>query len=58
MMKPYKNLDMLLLNSDSAKNFFYSLAENRQNHVREYGHLIHNSKDLKMYGELLMKGDE
>lgn len=58
MIQLYKNLDLLLEQNTTAKIFFNSLTEKRQHHVREYGHLIHSHKDLKMYGELLMKGEE
>lgn len=58
MIEIYKNLDLLLQNNSTAKDFFNSLTETRQKHVREYSHLIHCPKDLRMYGELLITGGD
>lgn len=58
MIQIYKNLEVLLENNNSARDFFNALTETRQYHVKEYSHLIHSQKDLKMYGELLITGGD
>ena len=56
MKQPYENLDDLIHRNSKAKAFFYSLSEERQHHVRQYTHSIHYDRDLRLYGELLLKG--
>lgn len=52
----FDNLETLLNNNSRARDFYNSLTELRQSNVNKYSNHIHNEKDLKMYGELLLKG--